>query len=68
MPQPIAPATMTIARAVQHSGLSRATLYRRAAEGHITFVKSGARTLVRFNSLMHYLVSLPPAPIRPAVI
>ena len=62
------PLTVTITEAARLSNLSRATLYRRAAERKISFVKSGTRTLIPFGSLKHYLDSLPAAVIRPVNI
>lgn len=66
MPHPIMPATVTIARAVRHSGLSRASLYRLAGDGRLTFLKAGRSTLVDFASLTAHLASLPRATIRAA--
>ncbi|MGK7871446.1 helix-turn-helix transcriptional regulator [Falsiroseomonas sp. E2-1-a20] len=46
-------------------GISRSTLYRLAADGHIRFVKLGRSTLVDAGSVRAFLASLPAAQIGP---
>jgi excisionase family DNA binding protein len=73
MPHPMSsslspePLNLTMNQAIDMSRLSRSTLYRLAAAGTIPFVKAGSRTLVPFQSLKHYLTTLPAANIRPSV-
>ena len=47
--------TVTLAEASRLSGLSQATLRRRAAEGRLTLRKVGGRTLVLYESLARLL-------------
>ena len=47
--------TITLAEASRLSGLSQATLRRRAAEGRLTLRKVGGRTLVLYESLARLL-------------
>jgi hypothetical protein len=54
-----------IPRAVEYSGVSRATLYNWAAEHPGLFVKHGAATIVDFNFLDSILDNLQPAKIKP---
>jgi hypothetical protein len=52
LPDPLA---YGLADAARLSGLSRATLRRRAAEGSLRLIKVGGRTLVEGNSLRRML-------------
>jgi hypothetical protein len=65
MSDTLPPATLTIANAVKHTNLSRATIYRLAGKRLLTLRKSGRRTLVCYKSLAGYLENLPDAGIRP---
>jgi hypothetical protein len=47
--------TITLAEASRISGLSQATLRRRAAEGRLTLRRVGGRTLVLYESLARLL-------------
>jgi len=47
--------TVTLAEAARISGLSPATLRRRAAEGRLTLRRVGGRTLVVYESLVRLL-------------
>jgi predicted site-specific integrase-resolvase len=47
--------TVTLAEAARLSGLSQATLRRRAAEGRLTLRRVGGRTLVLYESLARLL-------------
>jgi uncharacterized membrane protein YqiK len=47
--------TVTLAEAARLSGLSQATLRRRAAEGRLTLRRVGGRTLVLYESLVRLL-------------
>lgn len=51
MTEPAQPITITIKRAVELSGLSQPTLYRRMADGSLEAVKVGGRTLIKYRSL-----------------
>jgi len=50
-----APITVTLQEGARLSGLSQATLRRRAAEGRLTLRKVGGRTLVLYESLARLL-------------
>ena len=50
-----APITVTLQEAARLTGLSQATLRRRAAEGRLTLRKVGGRTLVLYESLVRLL-------------
>lgn len=54
----------TIPNAARMSGLSRSEIYRRLADGRLTAVKSGSRTLILVSSLRQHLESLPLATFR----
>jgi len=47
--------TITLGEAARLSGLSQATLRRRAAEGRLTLRRVGGRTLVLYESLVRLL-------------
>ena len=51
----LAPIAVTLGEAARLSGLSQATLRRRAAEGRLTLRKVGGRTLVLYESLARLL-------------
>jgi len=51
--------TVTIAEAMNISGLGRSTLYRLFDEGKLTRRKCGQRTLILVAELTHYLNNLP---------
>ena len=57
------PAFCRIETAERLSGLSRSRIYKLLAEGRIEARKDGGSTLVRFESVVNYLNSLPPAQI-----
>ena len=46
-------------------GLSRSAIYRAAADGKITLVKQGARTLIVSETALAYIASLPTFTPRP---
>ena len=50
-----APITVTLQEAARLTGLSQATLRRRAAEGRLTLRRVGGRTLVIYESLARLL-------------
>lgn len=54
----------TIAEAVEVTGLSDDTLYRRHAAGEISMRKAGRRTLILREDLERLIESLPVAPRR----
>ena len=47
-------------KAAAAAGVSQATLYRAEAEGKLTFVRLGGRTLVTADSLKRYIGSAKP--------
>lgn len=51
MLEPAQPITVTIKRAVELSGLSQPTLYRRMADGSLDAVKVKGSTLIKYRSL-----------------
>lgn len=56
----------TIAEAVEATGLSDDTLYRKHQAGEITMKKSGRRTLIEADDLRRLIASLPALPRRAA--
>ena len=46
-------------------GISRSRQYQLIADGRITAVKAGGRTLMRVESVRRFMNSLPPADVRP---
>lgn len=53
------PIAVTVARAAELCGLSKATLYRSIAAGQLRTRKLGARTLILIVDLHAFLVDLP---------
>ena len=51
----LAPIAVTLGEAARLSGLSQATLRRRAAEGRLTLRRVGGRCLVLYESLVRLL-------------
>ena len=51
--------------AAKLSGLSRAWLYRDARLGKLRVVKAGARSLILYRDLLHYMEGLPTAEFKP---
>jgi excisionase family DNA binding protein len=56
----------TIPGAVKASGLTRTRIYNLIGDGSIEAVKAGRRTLVKAQSLRHYVDTLPAATIKRA--
>lgn len=56
----------TIAEAVEATGLSDDTLYRKHQAGEITMRKAGRRTLINAADLQRLIDNLPPLPRRAA--
>lgn len=56
----------TIAEAVEATGLSDDTLYRKHQAGEITMLKAGRRTLINAADLQRLIANLPPLPRRAA--
>jgi excisionase family DNA binding protein len=54
----------TIGQVLERTGDSRATLYRKLAEGKIAAVKDRGRTKVSEAEVQRYIASLPPAEFR----
>jgi len=55
------PYSMRVLAACKHSGLGRTKLYQLIAQGKITALKCGSRTLILTDSLETYIASLPRA-------
>jgi excisionase family DNA binding protein len=58
--------TVKISEAARLTGISRTSLYRKAAAGEIIFLKCNNSTLVDFESLRAAVASLPRAVIKGA--
>ena len=68
-PDTLQPLALPLGRAVAVTGLSRSAIYRAAAAGKITLLKSGRSTLVCMASARGFLAGLPRAVVgrrRPA--
>jgi hypothetical protein len=68
-PDTLQPLALPLSKAVAVTGLSRSAIYRAAAAGKITLLKSGRSTLVCMASAHGFLAGLPRAVVgrrRPA--
>jgi excisionase family DNA binding protein len=60
------PVTVTVLGAVARTGISRATIYRLAHDGHIRMIKVGRRSLIVWSTMLDYLGKRPLAELRQA--
>lgn len=61
------PLTLSIGRAVELTGISRAQLYKHFGRGEIEVRKNGTASLVVFESLQRFVEAMPKADIRVGV-
>jgi hypothetical protein len=59
------PLTVTIPQTEQLTGESRSQIYNRIGRGEYDAVKSGARTLIIYDSMKRRVAKLPRAKIKP---
>lgn len=60
------PVSVTIIDAAALTGISRATIYRLAGQGHIRMFKAGRRSLIDWSTMLDYLGTRPLAVLRKA--
>jgi hypothetical protein len=63
-PPPLEPMVVTLRAAIALSGLSRSSLYLKAAAGEVIFLKNKSRILVDYQSLKAAVAALPRAVIK----
>jgi hypothetical protein len=61
----IEPLALSVDQTARATGESRSQVYNRIGLGHYEAIKSGARTLILFESIKRHFASLPRAKIKP---